>query len=70
MGKFITVGQRIRARREEIGLSQEVVALRLKKDAAYVNEVENMGNDMTTTVITAFAKALETTPAFLMGWED
>ena len=33
MGKFITVGQRIRARREAIGLS--VVALRLKKDAVY-----------------------------------
>ncbi len=70
MGEMITVGQRIRDRREALGLSQEEVAVRLEKDAAYVNEIENMGNEMTTTVISAFAKALETTPAFLMGWEQ
>lgn len=70
MGEMITVGQRIRDRREALGLSQEEVAVRLEKDVAYVNEIENMGNEMTTTVISAFAKALETTPAFLMGWEQ
>ena len=69
MKETITVGERIRDRRKAIGLSQEDVALRLEKEATYVNEVENMGNEMTTTVISVFAKALETTPAFLMGWE-
>ncbi len=70
MKETIIVGERIRDRRKAIGLSQEDVALRLEKDATYVSEVENMGNEMTTTVISAFAEVLETTPAFLMGWED
>ena len=67
----MTIGQRIRERRKELGLSQEELAKRLgNKSRASVCTVEKDKEDLTTTRIRQYAEALETTPAYLMGWEE
>ena len=66
----MTIGERIRNRRKELGLSQEELAQRLgNKSRASVCTVEKDREDMTTTRIRQYAEALETTPAYLMGWD-
>lgn len=63
--------KRIKKRREELGLSQEELAKRLGyKSRSTINKIELGINDVTQSKIVAMAKALETTPAYLMGWED
>lgn len=65
-----TIGQRIRERRKELGLSQEELARRLgNKSRASVCTVEKDKEDLTTTRIRQYAEALDCTPAYLMGWE-
>lgn len=67
----MTIGDRIRERRKELGLSQLDLALRLgNKSRASVCTVEKNKEDLTTDRIRKYAEALETTPAYLMGWED
>lgn len=67
----MTIGERIKAKRKELGLSQEELAHRLgNKSRASVSTVEHDKEDLTTTRIAAYAEALECTPACLMGWED
>ena len=67
----MTTGERIRKRRNELGLSQEELAHRLgNKSRASVCTVENDKEDLTTDRIRKYAEALETTPGYLMGWED
>lgn len=64
------LGRRIRARREELGLTQEELAKMLGyKSRSTINKIEMGINDITQSKIEAFAKALETTPSALMGWE-
>lgn len=65
------VGERIKARRKEIGLSAEQVAKELGVSPATVyryesNDIMNMRIDKLEPI----AKALHTTPAYLMGWEE
>jgi transcriptional regulator with XRE-family HTH domain len=65
------VGERIKSRRKEIGLSAEEVAKELGVSPATVyryesNDIMNMRIDKLEPI----AKALRTTPAYLMGWED
>ena len=65
------VGERIKSSRKEIGLSAEQVAKELGVSPATVyryesNDIMNMRIDKLEPI----AKALRTTPAYLMGWED
>lgn len=65
------VGERIKSRRKEIGLSAEQVAKELGVSPATVyryesNDIMNMRIDKLEPI----TKALRTTPAYLMGWED
>ena len=63
--------QRIKARREELGMSQNELAKRLGyKDRSTIAKIEAGVNDITQTKIEAFAKALNTTASDLMGWEE
>lgn len=63
--------KRIKSRREELGLSQEELAKALGyKSRSTINKIELGINDITQSKIEAFAKALRTTPAYLMGWEE
>ena len=66
-----TLGQRIKRRREELGLTQTQLAERLGyKSKVSVSNAENDRDDMTTTRISKYADALETTEAYLMGWGE
>lgn len=65
------ISDRIRARREELGLSVAELANRLGKNRATVYRYEsNDIEDMPSSVLEPLAKALQTTPAYLMGWDD
>lgn len=67
----MTVGERIKNRREELGISQVDLAISINtsKQTLYKYEkgiITNIPSDK----IELIAKALHTTPAQLMGWED
>lgn len=67
----MTIGERIRERRKELGLSVDELAERLNKNRATIYRYES--NDiekLPTTVLEPLANALGVTPAYLMGWED
>jgi len=67
----MTIGERIKARRIELGMTQDELASKLQlKSKVSVSNVENNKEDLTTTRVAKYAKALECTPAYLMGWED
>ena len=71
MEKNTMISDRIRARREELGLSVAELANRLGKNRATVYRYEsNDIEDMPSSVLEPLAKALQTTPAYLMGWDD
>ena len=56
--------KRIKARREELGMSQEELATKLGyKSRSTINKIEMGKNDITQSKIIAFANALQTTPS-------
>lgn len=66
-----SIGDRIKQRRLEIGLSVDQVAEKIGKNRATVyryesSEIEKFPID----ILEPLADALRTTPAYLMGWED
>lgn len=63
--------QRIKIRREELGLSQEALAKRMGyKSKSSINKIEMGINDIPQSKVLAFARALNTTTAYLMGDDD
>lgn len=67
----MTIGDRIKQRRLEIGLTVDQVADRIGKNRATVyryesNEIEKFPLD----ILYPLADALRTSPAYLMGWEE
>ena len=65
----MTVGERIKKRRIELGLTQSELAERMGYSSrAAICTVEKNKEDLTTARIRKYADALETTPAYLMGW--
>lgn len=67
----MTLYDRIRKRREELGLSQDDLAKKMGyKSRSSINKIEMGLNDIPQSKIIQFARALETTPAYLMGWDD
>ena len=63
------IGKRIRSRREQLGMTQEELASRLVyKSKTTIAKIENGTNDIVQSKVTEFAKVLDTTPAYLMGW--
>lgn len=68
---MLEIYKRIRARREELGISQEELSKRLGyKSRSSINKIEKGENDIPQSKIVAFAQALQTTPERLMGWEQ
>lgn len=66
-----TIGSRIRNRREELGLSQDELGRRLGyKSRSSINKIELDQRNLTQSKIKAIADALETTPAYIMGWDE
>lgn len=67
----MTIYDRIKQLREQQGLSQQALAEKVGfKTASAVNKIELGLRDINQSKIIAFAKALNTTPAYLMGWEE
>ena len=66
-----TIGSRIRNRREELGLSQDELGKRIGyKSRSSINKIELDQRNLTQSKIKAIADALETTPAYIMGWDE
>lgn len=67
----MTTGQRMKARRKEIGLSAERVAEILNVSPATIYRYENGDIEKVPgDRLEPIAKALQTTPQALMGWEE
>lgn len=66
-----TIGQRIREKRESLNMSQEELALKLGyKSRSSINKIEIDGRSVPQNKIKDIAEALQTTPGYIMGWED
>lgn len=67
----MNIGKRIKERRKELGLSVDDVAIKLNKNRATIyryesNDIEKLPVD----ILEPLAKVLNTTPAYLMGWNE
>lgn len=63
------VGKKIKEAREFLGMTQEELAKKLGyRGKAAISKIETGVADISQTRVEEFAKALNTTPAFLMGW--
>ena len=66
----MTIGERIKQRRKELGLSVDELADKLGKNRATIYRYEsNEIEKLPTTVLEPLADALGVSPGFLMGWE-
>lgn len=69
----MTVGERIRYRREELGLSQEELGnlVGYKGSAkTRISRYETAGNEISMKQLNRIAPALKVSVAYLMGWYD
>ena len=65
------IGERIKARREELGMSQDELARLVGyKWRSSINKIELGGQRLPQKKIVEIARALRVTPSYLMGWED
>ncbi len=66
----MTIGERIKERRKELGLSVDELAEKLGKNRATIYRYEsNEIEKLPTTVLEPLANALGVSPGYLMGWE-
>lgn len=67
----MTVGERIALRRKALGLTQsELASLMGYKSKAAISKIETGVNDIAQSTIVKFAEVLDTSVAFLMGWDS
>lgn len=65
------IGERIRQRRESLGVTQSELARAVGYTSrSTINKIERDGRGISQDKIVAIAKALKVTPSYLMGWED
>lgn len=67
----MAIGQRIKSRRMQMKMSADELAKRLGKDRSTIyryekGDIENLPLD----ILEPIAKALDTTPQYLMGWDE
>ena len=66
----MTIGDRIKKRREELNMSQEELAFKVGyKSRSSINKIEKNSYDLPASQIKPIADALETTPFYIMGWQ-
>lgn len=71
LDRLKAIGLRIKTRRESLGMSQESLAEKVGyKSRSSINKIELGKNDIVQSTIVKLADALETTPAYLMGWNE
>ena len=64
------IGKRIRQKREALKITQEELAAKLGyKSKTTIAKIENGTNDIVQSKVVDFAKALDTSVAYLMGWD-
>lgn len=67
----MTVYDRIRELRNEKGMTQDDLAKAMGyKDRSMITKIEGGKVDISQKKLADFARVLDTTPAYLMGWED
>lgn len=67
----MTIGDRIKARREELGWTQEELAMKMGyKSKSTINKVEMGKVDISQKRIPQYARVLMTTERYLMGWDE
>ena len=67
----MTIYDRIRELRISHKMSQTDLALKMGyKDGSMITKIESGKVDISQKKVIAFAKALDTTPAYLMGWVE
>ena len=67
----ITIGDRIREKREELKMTQAELAEYMGyKSRSSINKIEKGTNDIPQSKVVRFAEALNTTVSYLMGWDD
>ena len=65
------ISMRIKERRMALGLSVDDLAKKINKNRATIYRYENGDiENMPMNILEPLAKALQTTPSFLLGWED
>ena len=67
----MTIGERIKARREELNITQDELAKKIGyKSRSSINKIELNQSNLRQSKIKQIADALDTTPGFIMGWEQ
>jgi transcriptional regulator with XRE-family HTH domain len=70
-GDFMTLGQKLKARRRELNLTQGQVAKKVGVATQTIYKYENeIVTNMPLDRLELIAAVLEVTPAYLMGWEE
>lgn len=65
------IGKLIRSRRIQLNLSQQQLAdLMGYQSRSTITKIEKSKQDIPRSKVSEFAKALKTTPEYLMGWEE
>lgn len=65
------IADRIKARRLELGMTQDELAKKLGyKGKSSINKIEGGSQDLPQKKIELIAKALDTTPEYIMGWTE
>jgi len=68
---MMTIGQRIKSRRKELHISAEELADKLHKNRSTIYRYEKGDiENLPLEILEPIAKALDTTPIFLMGWDN
>ena len=67
----MSIGERIRIKRIEKDMTQEELAVKVGYTSkSTINKIELGVNDIPLSKVREFARALDTTEAYLMGWEE
>ena len=67
----MTLGEKVKLKREELNLSQEELAEKMNyKSKTSIHKIEVGITDLPLSKVKELAAVLNTTPAYLMGWED
>lgn len=64
-------GKKVKARREQLGMTQEELAEKLGyKTKSTITKIECGINDPVLSRVSAFAEALDTTVSYFMSWDE